>query len=111
MSTYEENTTFNCPVERTRGDADTVALSWLVLDSSGGLADEDFVQATGELVFIPGERFMVSAVHVTPLDNNFDRSYKCLLLIISVFSDIHYLPTLSLHSNKLRAVKKSLVAL
>ena len=59
MNTYEENTTFNCPVRRERGDADTVTLQWQILDPLGELADEDFVLATGTLEFIPGERLKV----------------------------------------------------
>ena len=59
-----ENAIFNCPVERLRGDADTVTLVWEIhqMSASGSdiaLATNDFVNETGTVVFPPGERHKV----------------------------------------------------
>ncbi len=55
-----------CPVRRSRGDADTVTLMWQILHNmpSGPqqLAVDDFINATGEFVFSPGERDKVCYV-------------------------------------------------
>ena len=69
MITEDEATMFSCPVERQRGDADSVTITWMITETianrdivvaieNGDIvaADEDFVNATGELVFLPGER-------------------------------------------------------
>ena len=54
VSTFEENTVFNCDVVRQKGHASTVTLSWAVEDSDGELAVNDFVEAQGELIFEHG---------------------------------------------------------
>ncbi len=59
FSTANESAVFMCPIKRDRGDADTVTVNWQVLQHVRGelvLATEDFVEASGGLVFAPGER-------------------------------------------------------
>ena len=55
----QESSMWSCPVQRQRGDAGEVTLTWEVrgpLTSTSGLATSDFVNATGELVFQSGQR-------------------------------------------------------
>ena len=64
-SPEREDTLVHCPVERRRGDADFVTLDWVVEQRSevGGrlsVAAADFRNATGQLVFNPGERRKVN---------------------------------------------------
>ena len=54
----KEDATIHCPVSRSRGDADEVTLTWNIVHQGRHdlVADMDFVNATGELVFQAGER-------------------------------------------------------
>ena len=60
-----EDAVFRCPIERQRGDAATVLLTWQLMQVAppGGqqheLADADFQNVTGVMVFEPGERSKV----------------------------------------------------
>ena len=60
-----EDVVFRCPIERQRGDAAAVLLTWQIMHvaPSGGkqheLANTDFVNVTGVMVFEPGERTKV----------------------------------------------------
>ncbi len=53
---------FRCDVDRERGDSDTVTLTWEIHPIGGEdnltwiLAEDDFVNATGKVIFEPGER-------------------------------------------------------
>lgn len=54
-----EDATFTCPLARYRGDSDSVAISWQLMQYTDlGLvsAEEDFVNASGELIFAAGQR-------------------------------------------------------
>ena len=55
-----EGDTFLCPVIRTRGDSDTVKVSWQVINEDGQLAVDDFLNASGQIIFKPGERNQVN---------------------------------------------------
>lgn len=55
-----ENLTFSCLVQRTRGDVGTVTLPWEIRNQeTGDIASDDFVNATGEVVFHEKVREMV----------------------------------------------------
>ncbi|CAH1797156.1 unnamed protein product [Owenia fusiformis] len=59
-STTNEAAIFSCPVERRRGDADTVSVDWevqqMVRPDFTPLATEDFTAYQGQLIFEPGTR-------------------------------------------------------
>ena len=60
-----EDTIIQCPVTRYRGDADIVTVTWDVMRNIGTglvLASEDFVNATGHVDFMPGERIKVQSL-------------------------------------------------
>ncbi|KAK2144319.1 hypothetical protein LSH36_768g01003 [Paralvinella palmiformis] len=63
-----EGDTFLCPVIRTRGDSDTVKVSWQVINEDGQLAVDDFLNASGQIIFKPGERNQM--LNVQPLDDD-----------------------------------------
>ena len=63
-----EGDTFNCPVERLRGDADTVDLYWRVVEAPSDPdyitdATDDFEEARGFITFGPGDRIKVKNEH------------------------------------------------
>ncbi|KAM3610925.1 uncharacterized protein V6R79_010649 [Siganus canaliculatus] len=70
--TTEEGSTISCVIERTRGSLDHVYISYSVtqLDSSDSEtpAHQDFVNATGAVLFMPGQRSEV--LNLLVLDDN-----------------------------------------
>lgn len=65
VQTTEEGSTISCVIERMRGSLDHVDVSYSVsqLDSSDEdlSGHQDFVNATGEVHFLPGQRSEVCA--------------------------------------------------
>ncbi|XP_064619584.1 adhesion G-protein coupled receptor V1-like [Lineus longissimus] len=54
-----ENITFNCDVDRRRGNHDTVTVKWKIYQMVNDAlvkASADFVQSSGEVIFKPGDR-------------------------------------------------------
>ncbi|XP_059909463.1 adhesion G-protein coupled receptor V1 [Gadus macrocephalus] len=58
--TTDEGSTVSCVIERTRGALDHVYVNYSVIEagpsSPGGPAEQDFVNATGAVLFMPGQR-------------------------------------------------------
>uniref|UniRef100_A0A4W6G876 Adhesion G-protein coupled receptor V1 n=1 Tax=Lates calcarifer TaxID=8187 RepID=A0A4W6G876_LATCA len=71
-NTTEEGSTISCVIERTRGSLDHVYVNYTVTQLDGmnneTQADEDFVNATGAVLFMPDQRFEV--LNLLVLDDN-----------------------------------------
>uniref|UniRef100_A0A667Y0L3 Adhesion G-protein coupled receptor V1 n=1 Tax=Myripristis murdjan TaxID=586833 RepID=A0A667Y0L3_9TELE len=71
-NTTEEGSTISCVIERTRGALDHVYVNYTVtqLDSSDReiTAHQDFANATGAVLFMPGQR--IEALNLLVLDDN-----------------------------------------
>ncbi|XP_044225055.1 adhesion G-protein coupled receptor V1 isoform X2 [Thunnus albacares] len=70
--TTEEGSTISCVIERMRGSLDHVYINYTVtqldISDSGTPAHEDFVNATGAVLFVPGQRSEV--LNLLVLDDN-----------------------------------------
>ena len=60
--TVQEGQTLKCDVERQRGDSGAVEITWAIVEVTPNgpmLAYKVFVNATGQLLFLPGLRLQV----------------------------------------------------
>ncbi|XP_036069486.1 adhesion G-protein coupled receptor V1 isoform X2 [Oryzias melastigma] len=65
----DEGSTISCVIERTRGSLDHVSVNYNVTQlGSGSPADQDFANATGSVLFMPGQRSEV--LNLLILDDN-----------------------------------------